>query len=247
MLAEDAWRLVLGDAYLYLNQRTRASCTVSTARRSTSATCSTRTAPAMSRSAISASSSRRRASPNASPKPTCGPFVSGDPGSYRLRSVDGYSLPMSKVYLDQMGTAQVIRRASSPRTRPSHRCASAWSPNLDPGVSRAEFRFDGQSMEYRYGPIVPMSFKWPSDADGGRTSLVLEKMAGDRWESNVIPGPWSLFRLVRPDADGSTSAGGVMVLRPILGGLRANHLLLAQRTPNPFDSRSAQLRMPVQL
>lgn len=26
------------------------------------------------------------------------PFVSGDPGSYRLRSVDGYSLPMSKVY-----------------------------------------------------------------------------------------------------------------------------------------------------
>ncbi|MGZ3015665.1 type VI secretion IcmF C-terminal domain-containing protein, partial [Pseudomonas aeruginosa] len=58
-----------------------------------------------------------------------------------------------------------------------------------------EFRFDGQSMEYRHGPIVPMSFKWPSDADGGRTSLVLEKMAGRPVGIERNTGPWSLFRL----------------------------------------------------
>ncbi|MBN0632019.1 hypothetical protein JTM32_37500, partial [Pseudomonas aeruginosa] len=94
------------------------------------------------------------------------PFVSGDPGSYRLRSVDGYSLPMSKVYLDQMGTAQVIRQSFFAENPAEPQVRFRLEPyTLDPGVSRAEFRFDGQSMEYRHGPIVPMSFKWPSDAD----------------------------------------------------------------------------------
>ncbi|MCF5678607.1 type VI secretion system membrane subunit TssM, partial [Pseudomonas syringae] len=34
------------------------------------------------------------------------PFVSGDPGRYRLRTIDGYSLPMSRAYLDQMAGVQ---------------------------------------------------------------------------------------------------------------------------------------------
>lgn len=106
-------------------------------------------------------------------------FVSGDLGSYCLCSVDGYSLLMFKVYFDQMGMVQVI-------------CQSFFVENLvelqvcfclefyifDFGVSCVEFCFDGQFMEYCYGLIVLMLFKWFSDVDGGCISLVLEKMVG---------------------------------------------------------------------
>ncbi|WP_164706868.1 hypothetical protein, partial [Pseudomonas viridiflava] len=39
------------------------------------------------------------------------PFVSGEPGHYRLRSIDGYSLPMSRAYLDQMSVVHAIRNS----------------------------------------------------------------------------------------------------------------------------------------
>lgn len=103
-------------------------------------------------------------------------------------------------------------------------------------------------MEYRHGPIVPMSFKWPSDADGGRTSLVLEKMAGRPVGIERNTGPWSLFRLFDLMQTEYLSGRDVMVLKADLGGLRANYLLLAQRTPNPFDLAVLRsFRMPVQL
>lgn len=40
----------------------------------------------------------------------------------------------------------------------------------------------------------------------------------------------------------------VRVLKADLGGLRANYLLMSQRTPNPFDMSTLRtFRMPVQL
>lgn len=61
------------------------------------------------------------------------PFVSRDAGSYRLRSMDGKSLPMSRVYFEQMATAQVIRQGFLHKIHPSRRCSSpssltAWTP-----------------------------------------------------------------------------------------------------------------------
>lgn len=129
----------------------------------------------------------------------------------------------------------MIRRVSSPRTWVDNRRASRL---LEPSKAsirrRAEFRFDGQSAEYRHGPIAPMSFKWPSDADGGRNYLVLEKMAGRPVELNAIPGPWSLFRLFDLMQTEYLSGRDVMVLKATQRPARI-YLLLAQRTLNPFD------------
>ncbi len=249
VLAEDAWRLVLGDAYLYLNQRYQSELygfysKAINKRYPFNAHSASDVAVSDFREFFKAQGVAERFF-----ETYMRPFVSGDPGSYRLRSVDGYSLPMSKVYLDQMGTAQVIRQSFFAENPAEPQVRFRLEPyTLDPGVSRAEFRFDGQSMEYRHGPIVPMSFKWPSDADGGRTSLVLEKMAGRPVGIERNTGPWSLFRLFDLMQTEYLSGRDVMVLKADLGGLRANYLLLAQRTPNPFDLAVLRsFRMPVQL
>jgi type VI secretion system protein ImpL len=177
------------------------------------------------------------------------PFVSGAPGNYRLRAIDGLSLPVSRVYLDQMATAHVIRQSFFAENPDEPQVQFKLEPyTLDPMVSRSEFRFGDRSMEYRHGPIVAVSFKWPVDAEGGRTSLVLDKMVGRPIGIEKNSGPWSLFRLLDLMQTEYLSGRDVLVLKADLGGLRANYLLTSQRTPNPFDVGALRtFRMPVQL
>jgi len=164
------------------------------------------------------------------------PFVSGTPGSYRLRSVDGRSLPMSRGFLEQMANAHVIRRSFFAENPNEPQVQFKLEPyTLDPSVSRAEFRLGNQQMEYRHGPIIPASFKWPVDAEDGRTSLVLEKIAGRALGIEENTGPWSLFRLFDLMQTEYLRGRDVMVLKANVGGLRVNYLLSSQRSPNPFD------------
>lgn len=118
------------------------------------------------------------------------PFVSADAGRYRLRSLDGRSLPMSRAFLDQQAKAQVIRRgffADEPGGLQVRFTVAPYS--LDPSVSRAVLRLGGQQMEYRHGPIVPMAMQWPAEAENGRSSLVLERGSERALGLEKIPGP----------------------------------------------------------
>lgn len=90
-------------------------------------------------------------------------------------------------------------------------------------------------MEYRHGPIVQTAFRWPAEADDGRTSLVVEELGGRRVGIEKNTGPWSLFRLIDLMQVDYHSGRDVLMLKADLGGLRANYLLHAQRSPNPFD------------
>jgi len=119
---------------------------------------------------------------------------------------------------------------------------------LDPAVSRSALRFGDTTIEYRHGPIVPVSFKWPTDAEDGRASLVLDKMVGRPLGIEKNTGPWSLFRLFDLMQTEYLTGRDVLVLKADVGGLRANYLLTSQRTPNPFDMDVLRtFRMPVQL
>ncbi|WP_164707720.1 type VI secretion IcmF C-terminal domain-containing protein, partial [Pseudomonas viridiflava] len=107
----------------------------------------------------------------------------------------GYTLPVSKVYLDQMASALVIRQSFFADNPAEPQVQFKLEPyTLDPAVSRSEFKFGDKTIEYRHGPIVPVSFKWPTDAEDGRTSLVLDRMAGRPLGLEKDTGPWSLFR-----------------------------------------------------
>ena len=121
--------------------------------------------------------------------------------------------------------------------------------SLDPSVSRAILRFGDQQLEYRHGPIVPMAFHWPTDADNGRSSLVLERGTEQRplgIEKNT--GAWSLFRFLDLLQKEPASGRNIQILKADLAGLRANYRLTSQRTPGPFDMDSWRtFRLPEQL
>ncbi|MGA4815239.1 hypothetical protein ACPA9J_07940 [Pseudomonas aeruginosa] len=79
---------------------------------------------------------------------------------------------------------------------------------LDPGVSRAEVPFrrsvhgvTATARSYRCRSSGQRRRRRPAPAWCWR------RWPDDRWKSNAIPGPWSLFPGVRPDAEPSTSAG----------------------------------------
>ena len=125
------------------------------------------------------------------------PFVSGSAGQYRLRRVDGRGLPLSEQFLAQMSRAQTIRRSFFAENPNEPLILFKLEPySLDSSLGRADFRFGNQQMEYRHGPIVQTAFRWPAEADDGRTSLVVEELGGRRVGIEKNTGPWSLFRLI---------------------------------------------------
>jgi type VI secretion system protein ImpL len=177
------------------------------------------------------------------------PFVSGEAGRYRLRSLDGRSLPMSRVLLDQQAKVQVIRRgffADEPGDLQVRFTLAPYS--LDSSVSRAVLRFGDQQMEYRHGPIVPMAMQWPTEVENGRSSLVLERASERALGLEKNTGAWSLFRLFDLMQSEPSSGQDVLVLKADLAGLRANYLLTSRRTPNPFQmAQWRTFRLPEQL
>jgi type VI secretion system protein ImpL len=248
-LAEDTWRLVLNDAYQFLNQRYQNELysfygKAISKRYPFSAHSASDVAINDFREFFKTHGVADRFFDN-----YMRPFVSGGPGNYRLRNIDGLSLPMSRVFLDQMATARIIRQSFFAENPDEPQVQFKLEPyTLDPTVSRSEFRYGDKTMEYRHGPIVAASFTWPSGADGGRTSLVLDKMVGRPIGIEKNSGPWSLFRLLDLMQTEYLSGRDVLMLKADLGGLRANYLLMSQRTPNPFDVGVLRtFRMPVQL
>ncbi|KQW33927.1 MULTISPECIES: type VI secretion system membrane subunit TssM [Pseudomonas] len=249
VMAEDSWRLVLNDAYRYLNQRYQGELysfygKAINKRYPFSAHSASDVALNDFREFFKDQGIIDRFFDN-----YMQPFVSGSAGHYRPRSIDGQSLPMSRVYLDQMATAHTIRRSFFAENPTEPQVQFKLEPyTLDPAVSRAEFRFGDQRLEYRHGPILPVAFTWPSDAQNGRSFLVLDKMVGRGVGIEKNTGPWSLFRLFDLMQSEYLTGRDVRVLKADLGGLRANYLLTSQRTPNPFDmSVLRTFRLPVQL
>lgn len=249
VLAQDSWRMVLGDAYQYLNLRYQSELysfygKAISQRYPFNAHSTSDVAISDFREFFKAQGIADRFFDG-----YMRPFISGEPGNYRMRSVDGHSLPVSRVYLDQMAAAQVIRQSFFADNPAEPQVQFKLEPyTLDPVVSRSEFKFGDKMIEYRHGPIVPMSFKWPTDAEDGRTSLILDKMVGRPIGIEKSTGPWSLFRLFDLMQTEYLTGRDVLVLKADLGGLRANYLLTSQRTPNPFDMGVLRsFRMPVQL
>lgn len=249
VLAEDAWRLVLNDSYHYLNQRYQSELysfygKAISQRYPFNAHSASDVTISDFREFFKAQGIADRFFDN-----YMRPFVSGTPENYRMRHVDGHSVPVSKAFLDQMSAASVIRQSFFADNPAEPQVQFKLEPyTLDPAVSRSEFKFGDKTIEYRHGPILPVSLKWPNDVDGGRTSLVLDRMAGRPLGIEKNTGPWSLFRLFDLMQTEYLIGRDVMVLKADVGGLRANYLLTSQRMPNPFDMDVLRrFRMPVQL
>jgi len=143
---------------------------------------------------------------------------------------------MSRALLEQLGKAQTIRRGFFGGDPAELAVRFTLAPySLDQAVSRAVFSFGGQQLEYRHGPIVPVTFQWPSEVENGRSSLVLERGAQRPLGIEKNSGAWSLFRFFDLLHSEPASGRDAQLLKSDLAGLRANYLLVSQRTPSPFQ------------
>lgn len=177
------------------------------------------------------------------------PFVSAEGTRYRLRGVDGRNFPMSRSLLEQMTKVQLIRRSFFTPEQGELSVGFTLAPySLDQAVSRAVLRVGDQQLEYRHGPIVPMAFHWPIEADNGRSSLVLERGEARALGIEKNSGAWSLFRLFDLMQSEPASGQNAHLLKSDLSGLRANYLLTSKRTPSPFQMAAWRtFRLPEQL
>lgn len=177
------------------------------------------------------------------------PFINVDGNRYRLRGLDGRSLPISRSLLDQLARAQMIRQGFFTEEQGEWAVRFTLAPySLDQAVSRAILRVGDQHLEYRHGPIVPMAFHWPGETPGSRSSLVLERGTERPLGIEKNSGEWSLFRFF--DLMQSEPANGrdAHILKADLAGLRANYLLTSQRNPSPFHMAAWRtFRLPEQL
>ncbi|WP_338567742.1 type VI secretion system membrane subunit TssM [Pseudomonas canadensis] len=177
------------------------------------------------------------------------PFVTVEGNRYRLRGIEGRSLPMSRLLLEQMTKAQIIRQGFFTEDQGDWAVRFTLAPySLDQAVSRATLRVGDQQLEYRHGPIVSMAFHWPSEAQNGRSSLVLERGAERPLGIEKDRGAWSMFRFFDLMQSEPASGRDAQVLKADLAGLRANYLLTSQRDPSPFHMATWRtFRLPEQL
>ncbi|WP_455229698.1 type VI secretion system membrane subunit TssM [Geopseudomonas aromaticivorans] len=249
LLAEDSWMLVLSDAYDYLNQRYQSELYAVyqnslRQRYPFSADSESDVALADFREFFKA-----QGVADSFFERYLKPFVSGSAGEYRLRRLEGRGLPLSSEFLAQMSHAQTIRRSFFAENPNEPQVLFKLEPySLDSSLGRADFRLGDQQLEYRHGPIVPAAFHWPSEADNGQTSLVVEELGGRKLGIRKNSGPWSLFRLLDLMEVGYHSGRDVLLVKASIGGRRANYLLHSQRAPNPFDiARLRDFKLPAVL
>jgi type VI secretion system protein ImpL len=151
--------------------------------------------------------------------------------------------------LDQLTKAQVIRQGFFTEDQGEWAVRFTLAPySLDQAVSRAILSIGDQHLEYRHGPIVPMAFQWPGEADDGRSSLVLERGAERPLGMEKNAGPWSLFRFFELMQSEPGSGRGSRLLKAELAGTHATFLLNSHRNPGPFQMANWRtFRLPEQL
>jgi type VI secretion system protein ImpL len=248
-LADDSWRLVLDEAYRHVNERYQSELysvyiQAFAKRYPFTAASESDVAIADFREFFKAQGIAERFFDR-----YLTPFIKGENNQYRLRSVDGRSLPISVNTLSQMGRMHAIRRSffSEDPERPTFKFQLE-PYSLDQNLSRADFRFGDKQLEYRHGPIVPLALQWPADADNGIASLIVEHPDGRRVGYQENTGPWSLFRLIERMETQPHSGRGVLMLKAKLEERRVNYLLMSQRSPNPFELGDLRgLRLPAVL
>jgi len=103
--------------------------------------------------------------------------------------------------------------------------------SLDSAVPRFAIDIDGQTLEYRHGPIVSQAFAWPGPA-AGQATVLFEEGAG-AGPNKTYQGPWALFRLL-DDASIQPQSDVRYLLTLTVAGRTARLTLEAASARNPF-------------
>jgi type VI secretion system protein ImpL len=103
--------------------------------------------------------------------------------------------------------------------------------SLDSAVPRLAIDIDGQSIEYRHGPIRSQPIAWPGPSPGQVTVLFEESGGGG--PNRSYQGPWALFHLL-DDASIQPQSDVRYLVTLSAGGRTARLTLEAASVRNPF-------------
>jgi type VI secretion system protein ImpL len=103
--------------------------------------------------------------------------------------------------------------------------------SLDSAVPRLAIDIDGQSLEYRHGPLRSQPIAWPGPAPGQATVLFEE--SGGAGPNRSYQGPWALFHLL-DDASIQPQSDVRYLVTLTAGGRTARLTLEATSVRNPF-------------
>jgi len=104
--------------------------------------------------------------------------------------------------------------------------------SLDSAVPRLAVDIEGQSIDYRHGPIRSQSIAWPGPAPG-QASVLFEESGGGG-PNRSYHGPWALFHLL-DDASVQPQTDVRYVVTLTAGGRLARLILEAASVRNPFS------------
>ena len=83
---------------------------------------------------------------------------------------------------------------------------------LSADLAQVMLSIDGQQISYRHGPIMAQPIEWPGAAGAAEVRAVITRLDGSQ-QSQVVEGPWGLFRLI--DAVGQPGGSPDKVTIPI--------------------------------
>ncbi|MTD28152.1 type VI secretion system membrane subunit TssM [Erwinia sp. J316] len=66
-------------------------------------------------------------------------------------------------------------------------------PYMAPTITQLSLNFDGATMDYSHGPVVPVSFIWPGTRAGSILNMTAQPRMADKLSGLVFTGPWALF------------------------------------------------------
>ncbi|MFK0380204.1 type VI secretion system membrane subunit TssM [Pandoraea sp. NPDC090278] len=94
---------------------------------------------------------------------------------------------------------------------------------LDPEIVELNMDFDGQSLRYVHGPVIPLKITWPGPRGGQNAEIKASPRIRPETSTLAANGPWALMRVI---AKGK-----------LAGSATASHFLAEYE----FDGRKAQL------
>jgi type VI secretion system protein ImpL len=116
--------------------------------------------------------------------------------------------------------------------------------DLDASTTEIQIDVDGQTTDYRHGPLRPTPMQWPSPQSGAQTRISFSSPSSGQ-SSSTNSGPWALFRLF----DGSQMEPGASSdsfrVTFAAGGKHATYDVRTSSVLNPFNLKDLrQFRCP---
>jgi len=85
-------------------------------------------------------------------------------------------------------------------------------PYMSPSITQLSLNFDGSTMSYSHGPVVPKSFEWSGSRSESIVNMSTKPRVTLKNNGMTQTGPWALMRWLDMVEDIETSASGQPIL-----------------------------------